>query len=591
VRYTGKIPIPDLTKGMEMIPQAILARNKQAQAARKLQAEGIKAANKQYAEALGEVGGINQNVHPFAVPLVQEAYDHFRNVRVPQLLAQSPATAKAQIAMEFQNFSNSVDKYLTNSDMMTAYAQYSDYMLGPGNELFDAKQKTLAADRRLNPTLEEFNSKRDYQMKGLMSGAHNVYNPDGSFSIMGLEIDPKTGQPRADMEIDLRTATHFNDANWFTPSTVRMAPRDYMDIAKDIHASYSNREHPFDWGRISSDLMGHWQTPMSFDAVNRESEAYEFRLAAAEQAIPKMRDPQSNYYTPTAVAMDDQALLEMFSLDPEVTKGYPVLASNVQNALTMEWNNEFRPLVEYLDEDGGGSGPRLEDLMDGAAPFTMNIQEFNPGDISLLPNIPAALASPGPDKTSEQVLQSTDEYDDLNVELRSVNLRSTNDYPNVVANMFNASYYDDVKFLEGSNIITKDINTGAWVASNPETLPLGIAELLTKANQQYEAVTIHSIAFTEDPNKYVVIAEDNRVVVVDKNNLNFATQDLHTSIRQSLAMNNTEVENPIEELRRRVVTKFPFGTGSSVQSYQEWRDSQPAGASTTYQDYLRATGQ
>jgi hypothetical protein len=98
---------------MEMIPQAILARNKQAQAVKKLQAEAIKAANKQYAEALGEVGGINQNVHPFAVPLVQEAYDHFRNVIVPQVLAKNPATAKAELSMMFPNFSNSVDKYLT----------------------------------------------------------------------------------------------------------------------------------------------------------------------------------------------------------------------------------------------------------------------------------------------------------------------------------------------------------------------------------------------------------------------------------------------------------------------------------------------
>jgi hypothetical protein len=588
VRYTGKIPIPDLTKGMEMIPQAILARNKQAQAARKLQAEGIKAANEQYAKALGEVGGISQNTHPFFVPYVQEAYDHFRNVEVPQILAGNPATAQAEIKRKFENFSNSVDKYLTNPDMMSAMAQYADYMEGPGNTLFDATQKNLAADRRLNPSLEEFNSKRNYQMKGLMSGAHNVYNPDGSFSVMGLEVDPNTGLPKSNMEIDGRTATHFNDKNWFTPGTVRMAPRDYMEIAKDVHAHYSGREQPYDWGRISSDLMGHWQTPMNFGTVNRESEAYEFRVAAAEQAIPKMRDQNSALYAPSAAAMDDQVLMDMFSLDPEVIKDYPVLAGVVQNALISEWNNEFRPLVEYLAAESGGSGPRLEDLMDGAAPFTMNIQEFNPGDIGLLPNIPAALADA---ENPEGVLRSTDEYDDLNVQLRSVNLRSTNDFPNVYANMFNASYYDDVKFLRESDIITQDSNTGAWVAKDPEMITPGVVELLTKANQQYESVAIHSIAFTEDPNKYVVIAEDNRVVVVDKNNLNFATQDLHTSIRQSLAMNNTEVENPIEELRRRVVTKFPFGTGSSVQSYQEWRDSQPAGATPTYQDYLRAIGQ
>lgn len=588
MRYTGKIPIPDLTQGMEMIPQAILARNKQAQANRKLQAEGIKAANEQYAKALGEVGGISQNIHPFFVPYVQEAYDHFRNVEVPQILAGNPATAQAEIKRRFENFSNSVDKYLTNPDMMSSMAQYADYMEGPGNTLFDATQKNLAADRRLNPSLEEFNRKRNYQMKGLMSGAHNVYNPDGSFSVMGLETDPNTGLPKADMEIDGRTATHFNDKNWFTPGTVRMAPRDYMEIAKDVHAHYSGREQPYDWGRISSDLMGHWQTPMSFATVNRESEAYEFRVAAAEQAIPKMRDQNNPLYAPSAAAMDDQVLMDMFSLDPEVIKDYPVLAGVVQNALTSEWNNEFRPLVEYLATGSGGSGPRLEDLLNGAAPFTMNIQEFNPGDIPLLPNIPTALANAD---DPEQVLRSTEEYDDLNVQLRSVNLRSTNDFPNVTANMFNASYYDDVKFLRESAIITQDSNTGAWVAQDPAMITPGVVELLTKANQQYESVVIHSIAFTEDPNKYVVIAEDNRVVVVDKNNLNFATQDLHTSIRQSLSMNNTEVQNPIEELRRRVLIAHPFDSGSSVQSYQNWKNSQPAGASTTYEDYLQAIGQ
>ena len=189
----------------------------------------------------------------------------------------------------------------------------------------------------------------------------------------------------------------------------------------------------------------------------------------------------------------------------------------------------------------------------------------------------------------EQVLQSTEEYDDLNVQLRSVNLRSTNDFPNVSANMFNASYYDDVKFLSDFDLIVQDVNTGSWVASKPEDLTPGIVELLTKANQQYESVIIHSIAFTEDPNKYVVIAEDNRVVVVDKNNLNFATQDLHTSIRQSLAMNNTEVQNPIEELRRRVIIKHPFDGGGSAQSFEEWKASQPAGADRSWGAYVTAT--
>ena len=58
MKYTGKIAIPDLTKGMEMIPQAYIARNKAYAAGRKQQADALKAANDARSKTLAQLGGI-----------------------------------------------------------------------------------------------------------------------------------------------------------------------------------------------------------------------------------------------------------------------------------------------------------------------------------------------------------------------------------------------------------------------------------------------------------------------------------------------------------------------------------------------------
>lgn len=562
MRYTGKIPIPDLTKGMEMIPQAILARNKQAMAARKLQAEGIKAANKQYAEALGEVGGISQNVHPFAVPLVQEAYDHFRNVRVPELLAQNPATAKAEIAMEFQNFSNSVDKYLTNSDMMTAYAQYADYMEGPGNTLFDAKQKTLAADRMLSPSLEEYGSKRDYQMKGLLSGAHNVYNPDGSFSIMGLEIDPKTGQPRADMEIDLRTATHFNDPNWFTPSTVRMAPTSGEELARAQATSLIARNRPYDWERDTSTYNTYWQMPLDFGSINRDGEPYKWRLFAAENIIQRMQTPGDPIYNETAASMSREDLMEHFDMDPARAQDYPALQAFIAGEMRNLWDGPYQDMVKYSYKQRS-SGSEPDDLRPGSGPASLRVGDIfttvtyddqdyiGTNDLDKIkkayPDLPADL--------SAETLQNTDTYDNLPIAttyqaLRGIRGGTMND---INANIRNPAYYQAYKLLATVDVLELDAATGLFKAQAGSQLPEGVAELITDANNPQSTQNIQGIHFTPDPNIYGVVGSQGTLVFVDSSKLDNTTNDLHYQLRLVLGQVFENAPDPLLALRRQAM--------------------------------------
>jgi hypothetical protein len=215
--------------------------------------------------------------------------------------------------------------------------------------------------------MQEYQEKWNYQTKGLLQNAHNVYNPDGSFSVMGFDVDPTTGQPVSATEIDGRMGQHFNDESWFTPSTMRVAPRQYEEIALDIANSYSGRRNEYDWDALTAKLSRHWQDPMDFATSNRESESYEWRLAASERIMMDMRNPDSSRYNQIAAQMPPEVLVEMFDLDSKAQEDYPTLTTTIKQELKKEWNEVFEPMVRYRLPQGSGSGRPLETLYDEAA--------------------------------------------------------------------------------------------------------------------------------------------------------------------------------------------------------------------------------
>jgi len=366
MKYTGKIAIPDLTKGMEMIPQAYIARNKAYAAGRKQQADALKAANDARSKALAQLGGIEQDIHPFYKPYVTEAWERFKSEEVPQILAMDPSLAPGMMKMKYESFVSSVDKYKVNQDMINKAQEYPGY-IDPNTESYSTMQASLPADRRLNASMQEFQEKWNYQTKGLLQGAHNVYNRDGSFSVMGFDVDPTTGQPVSATEIDGRMGKHFNDESWFSPSTMRVAPRQYEEIAQDIAGSYSGRRNEYDWSAITANLSRHWQDPMDFATSNRESESYEWRMAAAERIMMDMRNPDSDRYNQIAAQMPPEVLVEMFDLDAKAQEDYPTLSTTIKQELKKEWNDVFEPMVKYFLPKGSGSGRPLETLYDEAA--------------------------------------------------------------------------------------------------------------------------------------------------------------------------------------------------------------------------------
>lgn len=366
MKYTGKIAIPDLTKGMEMIPQAYIARNKTYAAGRKRQADALKAANDARSKALAQLGGIEQDIHPFYKPYVTEAWERFKSEEVPKILAMDPSVAPGEMKMKYESLVSSVDKYKVNQAMIDKAQEYSGY-IDPNTESYSAMQASLPADRRLNASMEEFQNKWSYQTKGLLQNAHNVYNPDGSFSVMGFDVDPTTGQAISATEIDGRMGKHFNDESWFSPSTMRVAPRQYEEIAGDIASSYSGRRNEYDWDAITANLSRHWQDPMDFATSNRESESYEWRMAAAERIMMDMRNPDSGRYNQIAAQMPPEVLVEMFDLDAKAQEDYPTLTSTIKQELQKEWNDVFEPMVRYLLPQGSGSGRPLETLYAEAA--------------------------------------------------------------------------------------------------------------------------------------------------------------------------------------------------------------------------------
>jgi hypothetical protein len=562
MRYTGKIAIPDLTKGMELIPQAYIARNKQYAAARKQQADALKAANEARAKALSQLGGIEQDYHPFFKPMVMEEWDRFITERVPEILAMDPSIAPGVMKVEYENKKNSSAKYLVDQDMIAASHDYANF-IDPQSEAYNTMQSSLPADRRLNASMQEFQEKWNYQTKGLMQNAHVVRGNNGTFSIMGMDVDPKTGEPIDGTEIDGRMARHFNDKSWFTPSTMRVAPRDMEDLAENLVSARMARNLPFNWDDISRDYTRHWRDPMDFSTVNRESEQYEWRLMAAEQIMERLRDPNYKHYDSTAAAMPDEVLVEMFDLDKETMEQQPTLAQNIMGSLQEVWDTDYKELIEYKYKSrSGGSTP--DDLRSGARIANLKIANIDTlaGDVDL--NI-AKLAYPSiitSDVTAES-LRDKDVHDAKEFPVRYQALRgirgaTMND---INANMRNSAYYQAMKLLESTDLLERDVNTGLFRATGD--LPDGVAELLTKANSQTDTQNIQGVYFTPNPNIYAVEGEDGALVWVDASNLTKATVDLDGQINLVLGQ-VFDSQQALQALRNQVLQYYPFGaTGSS----------------------------
>ena len=199
MKYTGNIPIPDLTKGLEMIPQAVQYRGQMAAARDKARADKLAKANENRAKVMGALSAFDQDFHPLAKDGVMQAYGMLQQEILPLMMQENGyELAKPKV----DQWIKASSRYLLNSDMMDAWQQYPLY-LDPSSDAYQTRSAQLPADRMLYASEQEMQQNWNYQTKGLMSDVNVQMNPDGSFVLMGMPLD-RNGNAMAAGPIDMR---------------------------------------------------------------------------------------------------------------------------------------------------------------------------------------------------------------------------------------------------------------------------------------------------------------------------------------------------------------------------------------------------
>jgi hypothetical protein len=445
VKYTGNIPIPDLTKGLEMIPQAVQYRGKMSAARDKARAEKMAKANENRAKVMGALGAFDQNFHPLAKEGVMEAYGQLQQEIMP-LMFQENGHLLAQPKVE--QWIKASSRYLLNDDMMEAWQKYPLY-LDQNSDAYQTRSASLPADRMLYASEREMQENWTYQTKGLMSDIEVKMNPDGSFVLMGMPMD-REGNALGAAPIDMRLHQSFNDPNQFDPSTILVAPKTLEVLGNDLGTQRKTRGLLFNWDEITSNHMEDLEAPIQFNSTNKDSEVYQFRLAAFDRYEDELRQSNSN-----AATMNRDDLQQVFSLAEEYKERSPVLYDAVKDVLRKAWDEDVKNQADYIFRTTGRSSEKtLEDLSRNAVTSTYHIELFGDERIPLIP---------GFNDYNAGDTSNTGKYDGDagKFQLNMVNLKNIagDTMVDIQVNMYNEQYYRDAELFVTAGVLEKDPNT------------------------------------------------------------------------------------------------------------------------------------
>lgn len=404
----------------------------QKEAVQKMQAERSK--------ILGMLGGLYENAHTFAAPFMEEAFKKLEAEIMPLMyLPEGAEAAKLYI----NNFKQSAEKYALSEDMRKANANMT--------AMLDEKSpEWMSADKSLGPlykpsvTPEALKAAEDYQYTGLLQDAKLEYSM-GKFSIVGTQYDPTTGLGG---EIKLENHPRFNDATVFSHSTVGVSGIDIPTLGQAIRTSEKASEKPWDWERITNNFQRWHSGTLPFDDLDRESnEAYQFRYQVYKLGGQDIREA-AGAMTPR----DEEALLDIYSLDPKYKETNPTVYNLVQEQLKSYWNTEAKPHTMY-DTD--------TDVEKGLAEF-LGSSEMTSLSTAELPKRLFDPATDAPETPLDTVdfLAVPEEVVDGTREMKTASY-ATQALPskmmeNIDIPVINPEYYDQMKIYEAAQLLTFD---------------------------------------------------------------------------------------------------------------------------------------
>ncbi len=512
--FTGKIPIPNLTKFGDISGAADRANAMAMQRGvleQKRQAAQAKAAVKtkaQKASFMANLGGLYEDIHPFALPFVEEAYTQLQQEVMPFMGMDNGADfAKPMI----ENFKASVDRYKINRDMTAAETDLAQ-MIDPQSPITLKKNKELGDFYKVSSDMDYLSAAQDFEYKGLMEGAKLEYK-NGQFNINGLAVDPASGAAAEISELSLHP--YFNSERAFTPRTEMISPDTLEDFGKEIRGTEMASNRPWNEERISGlgvegGYGSYYNQYLDFNSVNKEESApFNWRRRSFFDNKDAIRDRSV-----TANSLSDDDLFSYFQLDPK-KKENVALYGMVQEAMKSSWRTTLEH-TKYNQSKTASKGAQVQSLYNSGANALVTDATLpaDPTGIGLY----AAIAT-----EDGKVNKAT--YDIINL--------SSPTMENLAIPAYNEEYFKDLAYFVTTNLLAIDPNNGNVIPGpkfqDAEDMQ-GIEEFMIKGNEVSKYKIQGVAVYENNPDVYSVMTDGGTEISINPDELNWYTQPIHNAV-------------------------------------------------------------
>jgi hypothetical protein len=504
--------------------QQIDAR-KDALTAERQKAQAKKAADQQAEQAkiLGMMGGLYEDTHPYALPFIEEAYGMLQQEIMPLMYTPNGSeAAKLYIA----NWKRDAAKY-QQSDPMKEARKNMQAMLDPQSTAYREAKKQAGALYRPMVSLDDVEAADSYQFSKLMEGAELEYK-NGSFTIKGLAYDPSKGL--GNDIIPLEEHPRFNDENVFRPRMQPVSGTDFQTLGQAIQIAKRVGDNVWNWDEITADYSNYFSGSLPFEDLDRESnEAYQYRLQSFMLGKDDIRTAAGSL-----APMNDEVLLDMYSLDEKYKQSSPTVYNLIQEQLKSYWETDLKPHTKWTTDSDDDDGS--VQFLASSEPTTLSTDEL-PKQLYSDPNnpaiqegenypfmaIPAEVAEGRREmKTAAYATQSLPNPQMENIEIPLVNTK----------------YYQQMKIYEAAELIIYDPFGRPVVNPNMEGLdtPMmeGVINLLQKSDL-IKAQKLNSlIAYEGNPNVVGIATGDGTIEVINLSDLGPRQQVVMANINAGL---------------------------------------------------------
>lgn len=374
--FTGKIPIPNLTKfgdlSGEIRAQQKFALESGALAAKQkaAKAKAMKEQQANQAKVMAQMGGLYKNLHPYAIPFAEEAYENLQQDAMKFMMMENGAELFKPYV---ENFKASVEPYVLNQEMMKRRGELTA-MIDHSGEEYKAANKEVGNLFNVVANEDMVFAADEHQFNHLMENATLEYN-QGRFKIMGQAYNRATGQV-SDEVTELSVTSGFNDPSEYQYGTQRANVKSLRMIGNDLQTidKKAAAESGWDAERVTDKYRELFTDFVDFDAMaETDNDAYAFRLAAyfeTRDDVLARSHTARNFKT-------EEELLEYYELDPKKrVSGDSALYDLVQGAVEEAWTTKTLPHTIWEKTESASSQKRKLSILGNSAMATFGLNQL-----------------------------------------------------------------------------------------------------------------------------------------------------------------------------------------------------------------------